>query len=68
MSCVLSERLAPSEPEGGGHGNAERGHSEEQILRALRQVESGTKVSDVCCEQGISAATFYFWKKYAGES
>jgi putative transposase len=44
-----------------------KGHSEEQILRALRQVESGTRVSDICREHGISDATFYIWKKkYAG--
>lgn len=35
-----------------------KGHSEEQILRALRQAESGTKVSQICREQGISDATF----------
>jgi putative transposase len=44
-----------------------KGHSEEQILRALRQAESGTKVSDICREHGISDATFYIWKKkYSG--
>ena len=44
-----------------------KGHSEEQILRALRHAESGTKVSDICREHGISDATFYIWKKkYAG--
>ncbi len=46
---------------------ARRGHTEEQILRALRQAESGTKVSDICREYGISEATYYIWKKrYAG--
>jgi putative transposase len=44
-----------------------KGHSEEQILRALRQAESGTRVSEICREYGISDATFYIWKKkYAG--
>jgi len=44
-----------------------RGHTEEQILRALRQAESGTKVSEICREHGISEATYYVWKKrYAG--
>jgi hypothetical protein len=28
---------------------AKKGHSEEQILRALRQAESGTRVADICC-------------------
>jgi len=44
-----------------------KGRGEERILRALRQAESGTKVSDVCREHGISEARFYIWKKkYAG--
>ena len=29
-------------------------HSEEQILYALRQVEAGKKVSEVCREMGVS--------------
>ena len=46
---------------------ARRGHTEEQILRALRQAESGTKVSEISREQGISETTYYIWKKrYAG--
>ena len=46
---------------------ARRGHTEEQILRALRQAESGTKISEICREHGISEATYYIWKKrYAG--
>jgi putative transposase len=44
-----------------------KGHSEEQILRALRQAESGARVSEICREYGISDATFYIWKKkYVG--
>jgi hypothetical protein len=31
-----------------------KGRSEEQILRALRQAESGTKVSEICREYSIS--------------
>ena len=46
---------------------AKKGHTEEQILRALRQAESGTRVADVCREHGISEAAFYVWKKkYSG--
>jgi putative transposase len=37
--------------------------SEEQIAYALRQVESGTPVGDVCRQVGVSEATFYTWKK-----
>src|SRR5436190_17061195 len=40
--------------------------SEEQVAYALRQVEAGTPVGDVCRQLGVSAATFYAWKqKYA---
>ena len=41
-----------------------KGHSEEQILRALRQAESGTRVSEICREYGIRDATWK--KKHAG--
>ena len=44
-----------------------KGHSEEQILRALHQAESGTTVREVCREHGISDATFYIWKKKYGD-
>jgi putative transposase len=44
-----------------------KGQSEEKIVFALRQVEGGKKVADVCREMGISQQTFYTWKKrYAG--
>lgn len=44
-------------------GVEKKGHSEEQVLRALRQAESGTMVADVCRECGTSEATYYIWKK-----
>ena len=47
---------------------AKKGHSEEQILRALHQAESGTRVADICREHGISEATFYIWKKKCSAS
>ena len=37
--------------------------TEEQILYALKQAESGRPVGDVCRNMGISEATFYVWKK-----
>ena len=37
--------------------------SEEQVTYALRQAESGTPVSDVCRQLGVSEATFYVRKK-----
>lgn len=46
---------------------ARKGHTEEQIMTALRQVEAGKKVSDVCRELGVSQQAFYSWKRrYAG--
>lgn len=41
-------------------------YSEEKILYALKQAESGTSVGDVCRQMGISEATFYVWKKKYG--
>jgi putative transposase len=44
-----------------------KGHSEEQIISALKQFEGGEKSVDICRKLGISQATFYMWKKqYAG--
>jgi putative transposase len=42
-------------------------HSEEQILYALRQIEAGKKVSEICREMGVSQQAVYSWKRrYAG--
>ena len=44
-----------------------KGHTEEQILQALRQAEGGEKAAEICRKLGISEQTFYTWKrKYAG--
>jgi len=46
--------------------------TESQIVFALKQAETGTKVDEVCRKLGISEATFYNWnriaerKKYGG--
>jgi putative transposase len=37
--------------------------SEEQIIFALRQAESGTPIRDVCRQLGIAEQTFCAWKK-----
>jgi putative transposase len=51
----------------GGEPRPRKGHSEEKIVYALRQVEAGKKVSEVCREMGVSAQAFYSWKRrYAG--
>ena len=39
-------------------------YSEEQIIRILKEEESGAKTSDLCRQHGISDATFYNWKAY----
>jgi Transposase. len=42
-------------------------YSEEQIIKTIKQHESGVKVEDLCREMGISTGTFYNWRsKYAG--
>src|SRR6266849_562370 len=44
-----------------------KGHTEEQIIYALRQAEAGKKVGDICREVGVSQQAFYSWKRrYAG--
>jgi putative transposase len=44
-----------------------KGHSEEQIIAALKQYETGGKTAEICRKLEISQATFYMWKKqYAG--
>lgn len=44
-----------------------KGHTEEQIMIALRQAEAGKKVSDICRELGVSQQAFYSWKRrFAG--
>ena len=41
--------------------------TEEQIAYALKQVELGTAVGEVCRKMGIAEGTFYVWrKKYGG--
>jgi putative transposase len=41
--------------------------TESQIVAILKQQEQGSKVSDICRENGISDATFYNWKaRYGG--
>ena len=40
--------------------------TEEQIAFALRQVEGGVPVKEVCRKLQISEQTFYRWKKKSG--
>ena len=42
-------------------------YSDSQILAILKQAESGSPVSALCREHGMSNATFYKWRsKYGG--
>ena len=42
-------------------------YTEEQIISAIKQHESGVKVDDICRDLGISQGTFYNWRsKYGG--
>ena len=41
--------------------------TDSQIIAALKRVEGGTPVPEICREYGISTATFYKWRaKYGG--
>jgi putative transposase len=42
-------------------------HSEEQIIKAIKEHEAGARVDDICRRMGISNGAFYNWRsKYAG--
>ncbi len=44
-----------------------KGHTEEQIVAVLRQLEAGARVAEICRKVGISRATYYLWKRqYSG--
>jgi putative transposase len=41
--------------------------TEQQIVYAIKQVEAGVPISELCRKYGISQQTFYRWrKKYGG--
>ena len=41
--------------------------SDSQIIDAVKRVESGISIPDICRELGVSPATFYKWRaKYVG--
>ena len=42
-------------------------YTESQIVKAIKENESGCSVTDICRELSIAQGTFYNWrKKYAG--
>ncbi len=40
--------------------------TEAQIIKVLKENESGKTVNDICREQGIHQSTYYNWKKKYG--
>ncbi len=40
--------------------------TDEQIIRALREVDAGAKPADVCRRLGVTEKTFYRWKSKFG--
>ena len=51
----------------GWRSHYEEAIPEEQISKAIKEHEAGTKVDDLCRQLGISSGTFYNWRsKYAG--
>jgi len=40
--------------------------TDSQILAVFKQAEAGTSVPELCCEHGISSATFYARRKSRG--
>jgi len=49
-------------------GMGKRGHTEEEILRVLREAEAGATVVEVCRKHGIIQQGFYLWKKKCSKS
>ena len=42
-------------------------YSDAQILSILRQADGGMPVAELCCEHGMSSASFYKWRaKFGG--
>jgi len=42
-------------------------YSEEQVIRVLKEIDSGKKVKEVCREHGVTEQTVYRWRnKYGG--
>jgi putative transposase len=43
-----------------------RKFTEEQIIRALGEVDAGAKTRDVCRRLGVTEKTFYRWRQQLG--
>ena len=42
-------------------------YTTEQIIRVLRQADSGQTIEEICREHNISEGSFYRWKKKYGD-
>ncbi len=42
-------------------------YSEEQIIRILKEIESGTAVAEVCRKYNVAETTVYRWRTKYGE-
>ena len=42
-------------------------HSTEEIIRILRQADTGQTIESVCREHNLSKATFHRWKRKYGD-
>ena len=62
---VAMRVLRRNEEDGGLEMKVKR-FTEEQIIRVLKEAESGLKGADLCRQQGISEATYYRWKSKHG--
>ncbi len=41
-------------------------YTEEQIIKAIKEHEAGSKVEDICRRLGVSEGTFYNWRSKFG--
>jgi putative transposase len=41
-------------------------YSQEQIVAALKLVDAGSRVDEVCRKLGVTRTTFYRWKQHYG--
>ena len=41
-------------------------YTEEQIIRILKEAESGRAITDICREYGVSEGTLYRWRQKFG--
>ena len=50
-----------------GNRNKGKRYSEEQILRILKELETGKPLAEICREYGVAEGTVYRWRNKYGE-